>query len=102
MTPHQTTAAKAARPAAAPGPAIPAPVHAHRPAADVGLDPELAQGLAQRSPPRLLYVSCALESLQEDIVRLTSERSLRLVSLTGFNMFPYTPHLETVACFERV
>jgi tRNA/tmRNA/rRNA uracil-C5-methylase (TrmA/RlmC/RlmD family) len=66
-----------------------------------GLDPELAQGLAERSPERLLYVSCALESLQEDIVRLTSERTLRLVGLTIFDMFPYTAHVETVARFER-
>ena len=67
-----------------------------------GLDPELAQGLAKGSPERLLYVSCALDSLQEDIVRLTSERTLRLVDLTMFDMFPYTAHVETVARFERV
>ena len=66
-----------------------------------GLDPELAQGLAKGSPERLLYVSCALDSLQEDIVRLTSERTLRLVGLTMFDMFPYTAHVETVARFER-
>jgi 23S rRNA (uracil1939-C5)-methyltransferase len=66
-----------------------------------GLDPELAQGLAERPPERLLYVSCALESLQEDIGRLTSERTLRLVGVTVFDMFPYTAHVETVARFER-
>lgn len=66
-----------------------------------GLEPALAQGLAERSPERLLYVSCALDSLQEDIVRLTSRRTLRLVGLTVFDMFPYTAHVETVARFER-
>jgi 23S rRNA (uracil1939-C5)-methyltransferase len=66
-----------------------------------GLDPLLAQGLAERPPERLLYVSCALDSLQEDIMRLTSEGSLRLVGLTVFDMFPYTAHVETVARFER-
>jgi 23S rRNA (uracil1939-C5)-methyltransferase len=66
-----------------------------------GLDPELAQGLAECPPERLLYVSCALDSLQEDIGRLTSERTLRLVGLTVFDMFPYTAHVETVARFER-
>jgi 23S rRNA (uracil1939-C5)-methyltransferase len=65
-----------------------------------GLDPELAQGLAERPPERLLYVSCALDSLREDILRLTSER-LRLVGLAVFDMFPYTAHVETVARFER-
>jgi 23S rRNA (uracil1939-C5)-methyltransferase len=66
-----------------------------------GLEPALAQGLAERSPERLLYVSCARDSLEEDIVRLTSRRTLRLVGLTVFDMFPYTAHVETVARFER-
>jgi tRNA/tmRNA/rRNA uracil-C5-methylase (TrmA/RlmC/RlmD family) len=66
-----------------------------------GLDPELAQRLAERPPERLFYVSCALDSLQEDILRLSSERRLRLVGLTVFDMFPYTAHVETVARFER-
>jgi 23S rRNA (uracil1939-C5)-methyltransferase len=66
-----------------------------------GLDPELAQGLAERPPERLLYVSCALDSLQADMVRLTSARTLRLIGLTVFDMFPYTAHVETVARFER-
>jgi tRNA/tmRNA/rRNA uracil-C5-methylase (TrmA/RlmC/RlmD family) len=66
-----------------------------------GLDPELAQGLAERSPQRLLYVSCALDSLQQDMLHLTSRGTLRLVGLTIFDMFPYTAHVETVARFER-
>ena len=66
-----------------------------------GLDPELARGLAAQPPERLLYVSCALESLQEDLLRLTAERTLRLVGLAAFDMFPYTAHVETVARFER-
>jgi 23S rRNA (uracil1939-C5)-methyltransferase len=66
-----------------------------------GLEPALARSLAERAPQRLLYVSCALDSLQEDIVRLTSERTLRLAGITVFDMFPYTAHVETVARFER-
>jgi 23S rRNA (uracil1939-C5)-methyltransferase len=66
-----------------------------------GLEPALAQGLAQRRPERLFYVSCALDSLQEDIVRLTAQHTLRLTGLAAFDMFPYTAHVETVARFER-
>jgi tRNA/tmRNA/rRNA uracil-C5-methylase (TrmA/RlmC/RlmD family) len=66
-----------------------------------GLEAAFAQALAERPPERLLYVSCALESLQADIVRLTVERRLGLVGLTVFDMFPYTAHVETVARFER-
>ena len=67
-----------------------------------GLEPTLALGLAERSPRRLLYISCALDSLREDIVRLTSKGTLRLVGVRGFDMFPYTAHVETVARFERI
>jgi tRNA/tmRNA/rRNA uracil-C5-methylase (TrmA/RlmC/RlmD family) len=66
-----------------------------------GLDPELAECLAQRPPQRLLYVSCALDSLREDIARLTSRGALRLAGLSAFDMFPYTAHMETLARFER-
>jgi 23S rRNA (uracil1939-C5)-methyltransferase len=66
-----------------------------------GLESQLAQHLAERPPQRLLYVSCALDSLREDIARLTSQGTLRLASLTAFDMFPYTAHVETVARFER-
>ena len=66
-----------------------------------GLESQLAQRLAERPPQRLLYVSCALDSLRQDIARLTSQGGLRLAALTAFDMFPYTPHVETIARFER-
>jgi 23S rRNA (uracil1939-C5)-methyltransferase len=67
-----------------------------------GLDPELVQALAQRPPQQLWYVSCAIESLREDIERLTSIGTLRLIGLTAFDMFPYTAHAETIARLERL
>jgi 23S rRNA (uracil1939-C5)-methyltransferase len=66
-----------------------------------GLESQLAQRLAERPPQRLLYVSCALDSLREDILRLTSGGALRLADLTVFDMFPYTAHVEMVARFEH-
>lgn len=66
-----------------------------------GLDPPLARCLAERPPQRLLYVSCALDSLKEDIARLTGRGLLRLSGLVIFDMFPYTAHVETVARLDR-
>jgi len=66
-----------------------------------GLDPELREFLADEPPERLLYVSCALESLRSDVSRLTAPGKLRLVALTAFNLMPFTEHVETVARFER-
>jgi tRNA/tmRNA/rRNA uracil-C5-methylase (TrmA/RlmC/RlmD family) len=66
-----------------------------------GLDPELCEYLREQPPPRLLYVSCGLESLRSDCARLTSGGKLRLEALTAFNLLPFTEHVETVARFGR-
>lgn len=67
-----------------------------------GLDPDLRQYLGDHPPGRLLYVSCGLDSLIEDTADLTSRGKLRLAAMTAFNLFPFTEHVETLACFERV
>jgi len=66
-----------------------------------GLDHELLEYLCAHSPERLIYVSCGLESLLSDVAQLTSRSNLRLADLAGFNLMPFTEHVETVACFER-
>jgi 23S rRNA (uracil1939-C5)-methyltransferase len=67
-----------------------------------GLDPELTQYLSEYPPERLLYISCGLDSFLNDTARLTSGGKLKLVSLTAFNLIPFTEHVETLARFERV
>jgi len=66
-----------------------------------GLDSELLAFLAETPPPSLIYVSCGLESLVADSASLTRSARLRLVQLTAFNLFPFSEHVETMACFER-
>jgi 23S rRNA (uracil1939-C5)-methyltransferase len=67
-----------------------------------GLDPELTEHLCEDPPERFVYVSCGLESFLNDAARLTAGGKLRLAALTAFNLLPFTEHVETVACFERV
>jgi 23S rRNA (uracil1939-C5)-methyltransferase len=66
-----------------------------------GLDPELTEHLSNYPPEGLVYISCGLESLLRDAAQLTSAGKLRLVSLTAFNLMPFTEHVETIARFER-
>ena len=66
-----------------------------------GLDPALSEWLGLHPPERLLYISCGIESLINDVARLTSRQTLRLVALTAFNLMPFTEHVETLAQFER-
>jgi 23S rRNA (uracil1939-C5)-methyltransferase len=65
-----------------------------------GLEPELTTYFRDHPPDRLLYISCGLTSLLDDIARLTSARAMRLAELTAFNLMPFTDHVETVAVLE--
>jgi 23S rRNA (uracil1939-C5)-methyltransferase len=66
-----------------------------------GLDAELRESLSRTPPQRLIYVSCGLESFQEDAAMLTDGGGMRLTALQAFNLMPYTEHVETLAVFER-
>jgi tRNA/tmRNA/rRNA uracil-C5-methylase (TrmA/RlmC/RlmD family) len=67
-----------------------------------GLDPELTADFNENPPGRFIYVSCGLESFLQDAASLTSRGKLRLTAMTAFNLMPFTEHVETVACFDRV
>ena len=67
-----------------------------------GLDPELTHWLTEHPPEHFIYISCGLESFLNDTAQLTSNGKLRLRSLAAFNLMPFTEHVETVACFQRV
>lgn len=65
----------------------------------VGLGPAVCHEILRHAPQRLVYVSCNPLSQVADAHILLSD--YRLVSLSGYDMFPQTPHFETLAVFER-
>src|SRR5436305_118432 len=74
----------------------------------VVVDPPRA-GLAGKAPkrvgeagaPRLVYVSCNPTTLAGDVKRLAAEYGYRLERARPVDMFPHTPHVETVALLRR-
>jgi 23S rRNA (uracil1939-C5)-methyltransferase len=48
----------------------------------------------------VIYVSCDVATLARDARRLL-DAGYRLTTLQGFDLFPNTPHVEAVACFQR-
>ncbi|OLC55083.1 MAG: 23S rRNA (uracil-5-)-methyltransferase RumA [Chloroflexi bacterium 13_1_40CM_4_68_4] len=65
-----------------------------------GLAPKALRRIAELSAPRLVYVSCNPTTLAGD-TRLIVTHGYRLESARPLDMFPQTPHVETVARFSR-
>jgi 23S rRNA (uracil1939-C5)-methyltransferase len=51
-------------------------------------------------PPRAVYVSCDPQSLARDLARITA-CSYAIESIQPVDMFPHTPHIETVVVLRR-
>jgi 23S rRNA (uracil1939-C5)-methyltransferase len=56
--------------------------------------------IARRRTGRLVYVSCDPATMARDARRLL-DGGYRLESLRGFDLFPNTPHVETLGVFEK-
>ena len=62
---------------------------------------QLGQLPEQRKPKRIVYVSCAPDTLARDSKCILAA-GYRLKQLGLVDMFPQTHHIETMVCFERV
>jgi 23S rRNA (uracil1939-C5)-methyltransferase len=51
--------------------------------------------------PRLVYVSCNPTTLASDLKVLRDEHGYELRRITPVDMFPHTPHIESVSLLER-
>jgi tRNA/tmRNA/rRNA uracil-C5-methylase (TrmA/RlmC/RlmD family) len=65
-----------------------------------GLGRPLAHAVADREPPRIVYVACDPASLARD-VKAFSDRGYRLAALRAFDAFPMTHHVECVALLTK-
>ena len=65
-----------------------------------GMSKEAADAIARLGAGRIVYVSCDAPTMARDARRLL-DAGYRLLSLRGFDLFPNTPHVETLGVFER-
>lgn len=63
----------------------------------MGLHPRVVDWLKDQKVPELVYISCNYEQLAKEMLEL--QKVYKLVSLEAVDMFPNTPHIETIARF---
>ncbi|MGZ8697955.1 MAG: 23S rRNA (uracil(1939)-C(5))-methyltransferase RlmD [Gaiellaceae bacterium] len=66
-----------------------------------GLAGKALKRTGELGAPRLVYVSCNPTTLASDVKVLCGEYGYELVRAKPVDMFPHTPHVETVALLER-
>jgi 23S rRNA (uracil1939-C5)-methyltransferase len=65
-----------------------------------GMSREAVDGIARHGASRIVYVSCDPPTMARDARRLL-DAGYDLTSLQGFDLFPNTPHVESVGVFHR-
>lgn len=65
-----------------------------------GLSKEALDGALRLNAARLIYVSCDVATLARDARKIV-DAGYAISRADGFDLFPNTPHVETVVVFER-
>ncbi|MBA2475714.1 MAG: 23S rRNA (uracil(1939)-C(5))-methyltransferase RlmD [Actinobacteria bacterium] len=65
-----------------------------------GLAGKALRRLGRMAAPRIVYVSCNPTTLAGDVKQLSADWGYRLLRARPLDMFPHTPHVETVALLE--
>ena len=67
-----------------------------------GLHPQALASVQTARPARLAYLSCNVQTLARDLAALQSGYPrYRIASVDAFDMFPQTPHVETLVILAR-
>jgi 23S rRNA (uracil1939-C5)-methyltransferase len=66
-----------------------------------GLSGKALRRIGRLGAPRIVYVSCNPTTLAGNAKELVSEWGYRLERARPVDLFPHTPHVETVALFSR-
>ncbi|HSW74256.1 MAG TPA: TRAM domain-containing protein [Candidatus Saccharimonadales bacterium] len=65
-----------------------------------GLHNDVIKQVLQILPPKILYLSCNPATQARDLSLIA--QNYKITYFTGYNFFPHTPHIETLAVLERI
>ena len=65
-----------------------------------GTTPEFIETAARMAPERIIYISCGPDTLARDL-ELFRDKGYRTKEAQGFDLFPYTEHVETCVLLEH-
>lgn len=65
-----------------------------------GLHPKITEKICQKRPPIIAYLSCNPITQARDLAIL--QQNYQIKSVEGYNFFPRTPHIESLAILARV
>ena len=65
-----------------------------------GLHPKALEAVMTKCPPAIVYVSCNYHKLVEELKTLKTK--YRIESIHAFDLFPQTPHVETVVKLAQI
>lgn len=66
-----------------------------------GLEKEVSKMIADSGPVHLVYISCAPDTLARD-TRLLTEAGYKIEETGIYDIFPRTPHFESLTLFRRL
>lgn len=64
-----------------------------------GLHDSVVMKTLEMMPPKVIYLSCNPATQARDLEKL--KEGYKITYFEGFNFFPHTPHIETLAVLER-
>ncbi len=66
-----------------------------------GADPKVLNAICKSAPRKIIYLSCNPSTLARDL-KILLAANYRLTSVTPYDMFPCTSHVETLAILEKI
>jgi 23S rRNA (uracil1939-C5)-methyltransferase len=66
----------------------------------VGCAPEVMHAISRMNPSLIVYISCHPVTMARDLALLAKDQ-YEIVSVTPFDMFPQTDHVETIVTLRQ-